>query len=266
MYAVIGLIHLIFTTLVLGMPLLGPASRSDTLHQMRQDPQPAAGTTINTGAIIGIVVGAVLVLLFVGLLFWCGMQQRYPGVTRKRRRGHSGRQESGASEPPGGQLRNPFSPRSPHSIKYLEKHIPISKTHLILHDDYPHSFQGPPRRSRTGAGLSDFALFPSASRSNSTYDVTSRIGIAIINPVYFHAAALYARLEVSTGRGLWDPSIGGCGGRLIVVVVVGGDGMFIGAAVGNCHCLFMATADGLEDFRRDREPMVGLGKGQKGER
>ncbi|KAI1492875.1 hypothetical protein F5X96DRAFT_624060 [Biscogniauxia mediterranea] len=95
MYALLALLSSLFTTVAFGLPFLRLASRLIAPHQRRQDPQPAAGTTINTGAIIGIVVGAVLVLLFVGLLFWCGMQQRYPGVTRRRRRGRSRRQGRG---------------------------------------------------------------------------------------------------------------------------------------------------------------------------
>jgi hypothetical protein len=53
--------------------------------------EPAPGSTLSTGSIVGIALGSVLILLTVGLLFWCGCQQRYPGVTRRRRRSRSRR-------------------------------------------------------------------------------------------------------------------------------------------------------------------------------
>lgn len=59
--------------------------------------------------------------------------------------------------------------------------------------------------SASFVGVSFFKLFascPSASRSNSTYEVTSRMGMATMNPMYFLDAALYAGLEGSIGFGM----------------------------------------------------------------
>ncbi|KAI1455083.1 hypothetical protein F4805DRAFT_460018 [Annulohypoxylon moriforme] len=44
----------------------------------RQEPVPAAGTTLDTPAIIGIVAGVVGIIFLVLLLFLCGRANRYP--------------------------------------------------------------------------------------------------------------------------------------------------------------------------------------------
>ncbi|KAI3319409.1 hypothetical protein HD806DRAFT_525686 [Xylariaceae sp. AK1471] len=58
-----------------------------TMKNKAQDAlEPALDSTLSKGSIIGIAVGSVLLVLTVGLMVWCGYRQRYPGVTRKRRR------------------------------------------------------------------------------------------------------------------------------------------------------------------------------------
>lgn len=48
----------------------------------RQEPQVDPETQFGAGQIGALIGGVLFILICVGLLFWCGMKRRYPGVRR----------------------------------------------------------------------------------------------------------------------------------------------------------------------------------------
>ncbi|KAI2464904.1 hypothetical protein F4781DRAFT_411164, partial [Annulohypoxylon bovei var. microspora] len=79
-----------FITMTFGAPILSSDNApklepvgDDVLNSLvrfwtRQEPVPAAGTTLDTPAILAIVGGSVVVIALVVILFICGRAKRYP--------------------------------------------------------------------------------------------------------------------------------------------------------------------------------------------
>lgn len=105
--------------------------------------------------------------------------------------------------------------------------------------DYPMPLQNVSGQSKVGrfrSEMSSEALYSHLSKS--TYEVTSKIGRAIIVDVHFHWACLYSGLEVSTMGFDWSDNLVwlGLGGGMGAELGLGDTEAFTGVVFGAVYC------------------------------